>query len=440
MPHPEKPLPLCFAPMKHSLMARRWPVLVSLLFWLMAPTTSSFAAERILELADGNEISSEVYAAQGDRLLVWLPSEFGLSPRQGSTARTLNELGIEVWIPDLHSAWFITPGRYSLNEVDPEAVQRLIEQAMQTGKQVFLLSSGRVNVLALHAVRRLQSSGSTTEQLRGLISISPRLFLTTPQGGEEAVFLPIVNASNLPIFVLQPQNAGGFWRIGRTIEELEKGGAPVYLQRLPNVGDGFNLRSEFTAEEETATKELPRFIDTAMRLLNTHGGTPRVAAPMAGDEIKPQAPRGGELLRPYPGERQAPALELPTLDGKQVDLKDLRGKVVLVNFWATWCPPCVEEIPSLQRLYARTRAQGLEILAVDVGEDEATMRAFLADKPIDFPVLMDTEGSALKRWGVHAFPTTLILDRQHRIRYAVFGAFAWDSEEVLTALKPLLKP
>ncbi len=66
------------------------------------------------------------------------------------------------------------------------------------------------------------------------------------------------------------------------------------------------------------------------------------------------------------------------------------------------------------------------------------MREFLRDKPIDFPVLMDLDGNALRRWGIYAFPTTLVLDRRHRIRYAVFGAFDWSSDEVIDTLKPLL--
>ena len=110
-----------------------------------------------------------------------------------------------------------------------------------------------------------------------------------------------------------------------------------------------------------------------------------------------------------------------------------------MNFWATWCPPCVEEIPSLERLYQKTKPRGLEILAVDVGETKEQMREFLKDKPITFPVLMDIDGSALKRWNVHAFPTTLILDRQHKIRYAGFGAFNWSGNEVLKTLEPLLQ-
>jgi peroxiredoxin len=413
-----------------------WPCLAGLL--LLA--TQLQAAQRLVELDDGTGIPVETYPAEGDRLLLRLPSEFGLSPRQGPTARQLAERGIEVWIPDLHSTWFIPPGRYSLNDVDPGSVQKLLEAALGGGKKVYLLSTGRVMALALHAIRRLQQNSADPARLRGLVGISPRLYIRTPQGGQAAEFLPVASASNIPLYLLQPEEFGAFWRIGEVMRELEKGGSPVYLRRLPEVSDGFHLRTDHSPAEATMTQRLPGILDTALQQLDLLGGTPATPAPMRGEETAPQRPEGSALLRPYPGERQAPPLRLPTLEGTTIDLASLRGRVVLVNFWTTWCPPCVEEIPSLQRLYAATRERGLEILAVDVGESPEQMREFLADKSIDFPVLMDTDASAFRAWGVHAFPTTLVLDRAHRIRYAVFGAFKWDSAEVLDTLEPLLGP
>lgn len=145
----------------------------------------------------------------------------------------------------------------------------------------------------------------------------------------------------------------------------------------------------------------------------------------------PKAPR---CCVPIPGKEARP----PCVCRGCIDLADVKGKVVLVNFWATWCPPCVEEIPSLQKLYRQLKPRGLGILAVDVGESVQTTEEFLADKPIAFPVLMDVEGEALRRSGIYAFPTTLVLDRDHRVRYAVCGAFDWSSQEVIDTLSPLL--
>jgi len=398
------------------------------------------AAEYLVTTDQGDEIPVTIYPADGEQLIVWLPAEFGATPRRSALAEALAQRGIEVWSPDLHGAWFLPVGRYSLNDVDPAAVSAVFADAIaKTRKRVFLMAEGRSVALALASVRAWQQTTDDTDAMRGLLAFSPRLFVRTPQGGEAAEYLPIAGASNLPIYILQPEDSGGFWRIGDDARRLEEGGARVFVHRLPAVSDGFYARPQFSETEAAMTTRLPGLLVQAMAQLEPYGGTPPEPAPLQGEAGAPERPQGSTLLRPYPAERAAPALALASLHGGMVDLAGLRGRVVLVNFWATWCPPCVEEIPSLQRLYRRLRPEGLEILAVDVGESVESMEAFLKDKPIDFPVLMDEDGSALRRWGVYAFPTTLVLDHQHRIRYAVFGAFDWDSPEVTRALEPLLQ-
>jgi thiol-disulfide isomerase/thioredoxin len=397
-------------------------------------------AEQMVTTPDGDEIPVTVHPADGADLVLWLSSEFGPRPRGRELAATLAAAGTEVWRPDLHAAWFLPVGRYSLNDVDPAAIASLIDAAVtQSGKRVFLMAEGRSVALALRGVRAWQlSSPADSTRLAGLLAFSPRLFVRTPQGGEAAEYLPVARASNLPIYVLQPVDSGGYWRIGEDVRQLEQGGAMVFLHPLRDVSDGFHVRPEYSDSEAAMSRRLPTILHAAMAQLAGYGGTPPTAAALGGEPRAPERPHNSALLRPYPGERQAPPLQLDSLRGGRIDLAALRGKVVLVNFWATWCPPCVEEIPSLQRLYETLRPQGLEILAVDVGETVETMEAFLVDKPVGFPVLMDPEGDALRRWGVYAFPTTLVLDRQHRIRYAVFGAFDWSSDEVQNTLAPLL--
>lgn len=144
-------------------------------------------------------------------------------------------------------------------------------------------------------------------------------------------------------------------------------------------------------------------------------------------------------LKPYEGKGPTPPLVLKDLQGKEHDLNQFKGQVVLINFWATWCPPCRIEMPSLWRLKQKLKDKPFVILAVDMGEPESYVNAFLPDKmKRDFVVLMDKDGVALRAWNVFAFPTTYILDANGKIRYALFGSLEWDDARVVKIIRGLL--
>ncbi|WP_316367208.1 TlpA family protein disulfide reductase [Candidatus Thiodiazotropha sp. CDECU1] len=121
-----------------------------------------------------------------------------------------------------------------------------------------------------------------------------------------------------------------------------------------------------------------------------------------------------------------------------MDLRSLKDQVVLVNFWATWCPPCVEEIPSLNRLQENYPNQQVRIVSVDYRESPKEIEAFLEQIPVDFPVLMDRDGLTSLAWRVFSFPSSFIVDRQGRIRYSANRALNWDSKEVIEVIDRLL--
>ena len=136
---------------------------------------------------------------------------------------------------------------------------------------------------------------------------------------------------------------------------------------------------------------------------------------------------------------KAPSLRLPDLAGNAVNLKDFRGQVVLINFWASWCPPCREEMPSIWRLQNEFRGKPFRIVAVNVDETKAEVNAFLAQQmKQDFVVLMYKGGNALKGWEVPAFPTTYIIDKLGRFRYRMVGPTEWDSFDNKKLVEKLL--
>ena len=132
----------------------------------------------------------------------------------------------------------------------------------------------------------------------------------------------------------------------------------------------------------------------------------------------------------------APDLKLQDMDEETVDIKDLRGKTVVVNFWATWCPPCRREMASLERLYQATKDKNVEVLAVDIGEDEDAVFAFLGelDPTPEFKVLFNEDGSLMYGWGVRGLPTTFIINPKGEIAYRAIGGREFDHPEIIKAI------
>ena len=119
--------------------------------------------------------------------------------------------------------------------------------------------------------------------------------------------------------------------------------------------------------------------------------------------------------------RAAPDFRLQRLGGGEVRLSDLRGQVVLLNFWATWCAPCRQEMPEFVRVYAARRGQGLEIVAVDLQEAPGPVQAFVDEFGIGFPILFDRSGQVARTYRVNQLPVTLLIDRDGVIRAARYG-------------------
>jgi len=139
-------------------------------------------------------------------------------------------------------------------------------------------------------------------------------------------------------------------------------------------------------------------------------------------------------LQRVPGAPPAPDFTLPDLDGKEVRLSDLAGKVVLVNFWATWCPPCRAEIPSMERAWSKLNAGGVAMLAIHIGGDADRIWAFLAEFNVTFPVLIDRTSSVSKAWQTIGLPTTYITDGQGRKVLRAIGGRKWDDADLIASI------
>ncbi|MHB1086032.1 MAG: TlpA family protein disulfide reductase [Thiobacillus sp.] len=134
----------------------------------------------------------------------------------------------------------------------------------------------------------------------------------------------------------------------------------------------------------------------------------------------------------------APEIKARDLGGTAKTLADYHGQVVLLNFWATWCPPCQREMPSMERLRVKMAGRPLEIVALDSAETAAEVNAFLSKMKLGFPILLDPDGSNTKRWKVFALPTSFLLDENGRIRFILTGPTEWDEGEALQIIESML--
>jgi peroxiredoxin len=125
----------------------------------------------------------------------------------------------------------------------------------------------------------------------------------------------------------------------------------------------------------------------------------------------------------------APEFSLPDLGGKKVQLKALRGKLVFLNFFATWCGPCREEMPGMERLYRVHEDKGFVVLAVNMEESAKTVRPFVQQLKLSFPIVLDTEGAVTRDYGVRALPVSFLVGRDGNIRWRAIGGRDWESAD-----------
>jgi thiol-disulfide isomerase/thioredoxin len=148
----------------------------------------------------------------------------------------------------------------------------------------------------------------------------------------------------------------------------------------------------------------------------------------------------GDRPLPRPMAVPAPDFTLPTLSGEAIRLADLRGKVVLLNFWATWCAPCRAEMPAIDALYQRYKARGLEVLAVNLDMlSGAGVEAFLKEVAVTFRILMDPAWSTARAYRVDGLPTTYLIDRAGNVVVREAGERDWQDRVSQVAVEGLLQ-
>ena len=157
-------------------------------------------------------------------------------------------------------------------------------------------------------------------------------------------------------------------------------------------------------------------------------GPPRRAAACLLLVLAPWLASANAPIKPWTG-GATPAFELSALDGRKVDLASMRGRVVLINYWATWCEPCREEMPAIERLRTKLKGRPFEVLAVNYGESEERVSAFVTKLNLSMPILLDPYKNSVEAWKVRGLPMTFLVDVNGKVRYWSFGERDWSEGE-----------
>ena len=383
---------------------------------------------------DGNELSLYQYPAQGDTLVLWIGGS-GWHDRSTQLAMDFAKSGIEVWQIDFAEALMQTSGSNFLRNLDARYVADIVDAAHQrSGKRVVLFAQSFAAIPALSGATLWQQRKSHQGKLLGAVLFSPDLSSALPALGKDPEYLPIARATNIPMMIYQGGLHGPARQFLRLVKELTRNNPHVFFNVLPGVTSIF-YSGENSPETIALLKILPAKMHELFKLFESlpeQVSKTEYVQPKQASSIRPDI-----KLKAYTGNPLPQAIDLQDAHGVRFKLADYRNKVTVVNFWASWCPPCVQEIPSLNRLREKMQGHKFELISINYAEGPEKIRAFLQQVNVEFPVLIDPNGKVSQQWNVIGFPSTFVIGPDGKIHYGVNAAIHWDAPEVVNALKAL---
>ncbi len=235
-----------------------------LLFLLMMATFNLPLWAKSVQIVDipDAELEVRVFEADGDRLLLGFPCDEGLNAIEEKTARSLAEDGVEVWMPDMLSAYMLPNLRGSLSEIPDQALLQVIESAVDTGKKVYLIASGPYARVLLRAAADWEK---THEQpLAGAVLIFPRLFKGEPEPGKPPRYADSVGTTRLPIMLLEGGHTPNRWGLTPLRQALKKGGSQVITKVIPQIRGHLFSGKDKNRTEEVVTSQMAGLIKVSL--------------------------------------------------------------------------------------------------------------------------------------------------------------------------------
>ena len=390
--------------------------------------------EIIVPASNDTEITVTRFAAAGKYLIVWLAPEYGFRTGHRLLARMLTEHNIEVWQSNIVESLFMPQGTTSLKQLDGTYIADVIEYAYKTtGKKIIVTGDSYAASSALIGAHQWQQRKHSDSYLIGAVLFTPYTYAYIPPLGVEPEYLPIVSATNIPMMIYQAKGSATVGQFELLVNKLQQHNNPVYTKFVPDVMSLF-YQDPPTVDMQKNAKALPGNILQMITVLEKHK-VPAEPIPLTVTET---VKSGIDiLLKEYKGIGGPVPIKLKNIDGNTVTKDNFTGQITVINFWATWCPPCIEEIPSLNRLKKKMADVPFELISINYAEDDKTIIDFMKEVNVEFPVLLDKNGEFAKQWNVISYPSTFIIDSKGVIQYGVNAAIEWDDPAVIQKLKAL---
>lgn len=423
----------------HTYSSYKFCLSLLTLFCFQAFSFATLAKNKILsiELSSGEEITSTVYGHNDNNRILWISSSFGFHERHHKVATAMANSGLEAWQVNLAESLFLPNGAETMRNISPDVVADLIETLSEQGKyHVLVISTGYGSIPALRGVHAWQSRKEKQAMLDGVILFTPYFYTSVPALGMAPALIPELVVTNIPVYILQAEKNGNRWHLPDMLNALQQN-APVYTEILKGVISLFH-EDDTTPEALEILERIVLTIQLATKRLKKHP-VPLTALPLTMPEPVYKNSGLNTGLTLYKGKVKPSPINLNDVYDRNITIDNYKGKVTLINFWATWCPPCVEEIPSLNRLKEKMKGKPFQLISVNYAESADRVQEFMKKVSVDFPVLIDPQGQLAGQWKVVAFPSTFVIGPDGNIQYGVNAAIHWDTDQIISQLNKLIE-
>ncbi len=397
--------------------------------------------EKTIELSNNIEFSYQHFKVEkkiksSNTIALWVLPGYPHQKRFYEFSQRLSNNGVEVWMVNILDNLFMPKGVNSIRKLDGHYVAELITAMhLKTNKNVILIAESYSAIPVLRGAQQWQLGQPTKRYLTGAVLFSPNLFDAIPSLGKKPEFVDVANYTSIPILLYQSQKSNTRSQLPRLLSSLQKK-ASVFTSVLHNTIALFYLEDK-TPETLQYLQDLPKKIISSLNLLESS------PLPLFSNAIKPNTKiKSTQLdseLRPYTANNTPNNINLNDVFGKKFTKSNYKNQITIINFWATWCKPCLEEIPSLNRLKDKMKNKPFEIISINYAEKPETIIAFMKLVNVEYPILIDESGEQAVQWNVFAFPSTFVIGVDGQFKYGVNASIYWDTPEVVATLNKLYK-